>query len=405
MFPLAAAFSIGTAGFFLLAGYEFARSASSSLFIASYGADRLPFVMALSPVGTFALMYSYGLLLTWLGPRVTLAVMTVFSGIGLMVCFLMLRADVTWGTGLLFVLREAYIVVLIEQYWSFIDSTLTRAQARRYNGPICGIASLGAIGGGAVVGLFAERFGTEFFVVMAALLALPATAFGLLAYRLGGEPPDDGLTPSRSQVGWGLFSRYRTLSSLFIIIVSTQVISTALDLHFSLLLEEARPVTDQRTAYLGFFWTGVNVASFVLQFMVAPLLLSRMQPVFVLVLLPVVHVATAGALLVEPSIVTASVAFLVFKSLDYSIFRAAKEILYLPLPFAARYRSKQLIDAFGYRTSKGVTSSAIATAGEGFHLPPILYPVVAISACLLWLVMALSRLSEASQMSEKTLRR
>ena len=158
MRPIAASLCIGGAAFFLLAGYEFARSASSSLFIGKYGADSLPFVMALSPVGTLAFLYSYGILLSWLKPRATLAITTLLSGGGLLACYLLIVENIGWGTALLFILREGYIVVLIEQYWSFIDSTLSEKQAQRYNGPICGFASIGAIAGSTFVGFFAKHW-------------------------------------------------------------------------------------------------------------------------------------------------------------------------------------------------------------------------------------------------------
>ena len=45
----ASALLIGGAAVFTLAGYEFIRSVSSSVFIEAYGTVNLPYVMALSP--------------------------------------------------------------------------------------------------------------------------------------------------------------------------------------------------------------------------------------------------------------------------------------------------------------------------------------------------------------------
>ena len=45
-----------------------------------------------------------------------------------------------------------------------------------------------------------------------------------------------------------------------------------------------------------------------------------------------------------------ALAFFLFKAFDYSIFRAAKEVLYVPLSFDERYRAKEIIDVLGYRT-------------------------------------------------------
>ena len=69
-----AAFCIAAATFFLLAGYELARSASASLFLEAYSSDRLAVVLALGPVGTFLFLYGYARILSRVGPRNALIV-------------------------------------------------------------------------------------------------------------------------------------------------------------------------------------------------------------------------------------------------------------------------------------------------------------------------------------------
>ena len=53
-----------------------------------------------------------------------------------------------------------------------------------------------------------------------------------------------------------------------------------------------------------------------------------------------------------------------FKCIDYSLFRAAKELLYIPLSYDAKYRTKGIIDVFAYRFGKGAASLFEATDGE-----------------------------------------
>jgi ATP/ADP translocase len=75
----------------------------------------------------------------------------------------------------------------------------------------------------------------------------------------------------------------------------------------------------------------------------------------------------------------------VFKVLDYSVFRAVKELLYVPLSFDARYRAKEIIDAFVYRASKGMTAGALAGVGRFVVLPMVTFPAVIAGALLGWL--------------------
>ena len=385
--PVAAMLSISAAALFLLCGYEFVRSVSTSLYIEAYGARNLPWVMALSPVGTLAYVYGYGWLLSRLGARRTLVLTSVLSGIGIAACYLAIRAEIHMATTAIYLLRESYIVLIIEQYWSYINSTLDSKQAKRFNGPICGVASLGAISGGLIVGRMALAMGSEDLLLIAALSLVPAALFGGLAFRLGGEPApqESSGKKHRGHLALDEFRKHRTLVLLALLIAATQAISTVLDLRFSGLLEEAMPSKNERTAYLGNFYATLNTAAFALQFVAAPLLLRWIPLRLVHLAIPAVHIASCALLLAFPTLSMGAAAYLIFKALDYSIFRAGKEILYIPLPFDARYRAKEVIDAFGYRASKGATSGLAALAGLVFgRLPGAVFALMGIIAAAGW---------------------
>ena len=399
--PVAAALTIGLAALFLLCGYEFARGVSVSLFIDVYGTDRLPVVMAVSPIAILLFLCGYGWLLTRLGSRRALLISSLLSGAGIVVCYIAILQGSKLAVGALFVLREGYIVLLIEQYWSFINSTLTPAQARKLNGPICGIASVGAIGGGLLVGKLAVVLGSEQLLLFAAFSVLPAAGLAARAYRIGGEPIATETLTSRDFMGLQLFRRHRILVYLGLLIVATQVVSTVLDLRFSGLLERALPGKDERSAFLGNFWALLNTVALFLQFIAAPVLLSLLSFRQMQLAIPILHLLAAVALLLFPSLTVGAAAFLLFKAVDYSVFRAGKEIFYIPLPFDARYRSKEVIDAFGYRASKGGASALLALAGQVFgRLPGAVYPAVAITALAGWVTVVIG-LTRSSAVSDK----
>lgn len=379
--------AISTAATFLVGGYEFVRSASSSLFITTYGAAMVPYAMTAVPFAVGLVIYGYGLILSRLGARRALSVSMVFSAAVFLACYAGLRQGVELAAAVLYVYRQAYIVLLIEQYWSLINSTLTPEQAKRYNGPIIGGASLGPIICGLIVSRTAETFGTEQFVLLAAASLIPAALLAHLAYRLVGEP-----RPSKKERGGlqghmnlRLFSRSRTLLLLLFVVGITQIVSTSLNLRFYSLLETSIPTLDARTAYLGGFWFGVNSASLVLQFVISPIMLTSLPLRWVHMGIPVVHFAAAAALALHPTLRVAAGAFLLFKCLDYSLFRAAKEVLYIPLSFDARYRAKQVIDTFTYRFSMGLTGGilSVITKAAG-AIPGAAYTVLAMASTLAW---------------------
>ena len=77
--PYWVAVLVGISAAFLFAGYELVRSPSNTLFKAAYGKEGLPYVMAATPVVVLVMLYVYGRLLTWLGPRRTLITTTLVS--------------------------------------------------------------------------------------------------------------------------------------------------------------------------------------------------------------------------------------------------------------------------------------------------------------------------------------
>ena len=388
---------------FTLAGYEFIRSSSTVLFKSAWGADRLPLVMAAMPLVVLAGVALYGWILNRLGPRRTLLVTSLGSSLMILACYLVLLTGSKAITPVLFLFKEFYIVLLIEQYWSYINSSLKPQTARKVNGPITGIAGTGAAIGGTLVGLGAESLGTETLVLLAALALLPGTLVSDLAYRLHGEPAapaiaDGEKSGKRTTLGLGLFKHNPVLLALLSVVLVTQVVAAVLDLKFQGLLSAAYVgEQDRETAFQGWFWGTLNSVVLVLQFVIAPLLLSFFALRWVHLLMPLVHLAAVIAAIMAPSIFTVGLAFFLFKAFDYSVFRAAKEVLYVPLGFEERYRAKEVIDVFGYRTGKGASSAIIVVAQKAGLMMTQYYLAIALVMVLIWLslVFPLTRKREA----------
>lgn len=382
---LGPAAAVAAAAFFLLCGYEFARGSSAALFQQVYGTANLPLVMALIPVAAGMMVYAYHLLLRRLGPKRSLFVSTLASAALLAGCTWGIHAGHDLFRAVLYVFREAYIVLLLEQCWSFVDSAFDEDFAKRFNGIYTGIGSIGAVLGGLIVGGISQKLGTIAMPLFAAALLLPAAYFGNLAYSKQPETPRlkestrDGRPVAKSPP-----AEKRLLWNLFFLVLSSQAISTVLGLAFQSHLQQEIPALDAQTAFSGNYYALLNAASLVLQLAAAPILLKRVPLKIVHFGIPMVHAATALLLLLRPSLLSAGVAFLAFKALDYSLFRICKEMLYIPLSFNGRYRAKQDVDVIGYRLSKGGSSLAIMGMQKAGMAFAGLYPGIALVAALAW---------------------
>ncbi len=162
--------------------------------------------------------------------------------------------------------------------------------------------------------------------------------------------------------------------------VAAQSVAVLLDIAFHQALQAAVPLQDPRTALLGYFWSAVNLFALVLQL--------GALPVPALARAAAAHprrpsrcssaLAALGAV-AFPVLPVLGAVFFISKTVDYSVFRAAKEVLYIPLSFTARYRAKMTVDALIYRSSKGVVSALLSLADRAFGLLPLrLYPLLVV---------------------------
>jgi len=359
--PWFAALSMGVAAAFLLGGYEFIRSTTNTLFKNTYGAEHLPVVMALMPLGLVTALWGYGKLLSRLGPRRTLLATSGLSALCFLVALGALQAGFKPAAGVLYILREVYVVLLIEQYWSFLNSTLSDSDARRFNGPICGLGSLGSILGAMGTAVWSMPWGLPTMIVIGVALILPAAIAADRAFKRCGEPVPKPEEPhGHGALALSLFKTNRMLPLLLVVIMATQVLSTMLDLALQHTLQTYEPRPEEQNALSGWFFAWLNAAAALGQFIVAPLLLRFASLTLVHLIIPLIHLCMCAVLLDDPSFASAGLAYMLFKALDYSVFRAAKEVLYVPYSFDVRYRAKEVIDVFGYRMGKGGTSLVLA---------------------------------------------
>ncbi len=385
-----AVFLAGLSAMFLFCGYEFIRSPAESIFIDRFGADAKPYAIACVPFMMAAMIYGYGRLLSSVGAKKAMAVSMLGSAVFLMLAWLLLGRAGKWLAFLLLVFKESYVVIISEQYWSFINSVLKDEEGKIFNGPMAGLGALGSLAGGWLLGRYAVGLGTETFVVFSAIAILPAAGLFWIGCNNAGEPRPaaDEAGGKKGHLRLSILTENRTVLFIACIIFAAQVVATALDFRFTQLVQDFMPLKDERTAYLGRFWMNVNIFSFSMQFLAAPLLLRYIPRRGILTAIPAVHIVACVLLFINPTLGLASTAFLLFKGMDYSIFRASKETLYIPFSYDTRYRAKQIADAFTYRFAKGVTATCVSGLKAVGSIAPGFYPALGAVFSAVWLALS-----------------
>jgi len=379
--------SLSLAGFLLMASYGIARPLANSLFLQHFDSTDMLWGMALVPVLVTLLLWPYGLLLSKAGPRWTLALSTLLS-------IVLLALPVFWPNRefvfFLYIWKEAYVVLLVEQFWAFANSTYSVKGGKRAYGPVLFIGGLGAVTGNQVVSHFSTSLGTWAVYEGSMLFLVPFCFFMLAAFHYGSESfaAQPAARKRSGGTGIGLLASSPYLLSIAAIIGLGQVMAATLDVTFHAKMSDAVTGLDQRSAFEGQFWSYVNAGSMLMQ-LVTPIVLKLLSVRLLHMLIPLTHMAAVGALLLFPSLATAGIAFAWFKILDYSLFRACKEVLYVPLDFDARYRAKMVIDMVVYRTTKGSAALLLSLVRRVTAVLTAFLPVVAGLSAILWVLFAL----------------
>ena len=183
---------------------------------------------------------------------------------------------------------------------------------------------------------------------------------------------------------------------LVLLIAVIQLVVNLVDYEFNWIVRETFPDTDHRTAIIGQVYAALSVATIILHSMTGPVLRLVGVPA-VLITVPVLIEAGLAAFVVWPGFLAAAVLKVASKCFDYTIFRAAKEILYIPLSYDEKTQGKQVVDVLGYRVAKGGASAlllglaqiaAILRATVVLLVSPLAMALVAI---WLWLSIVVSR--------------
>jgi ATP/ADP translocase len=323
--------------------------------------------------------------------------------------------------GALFVFRESYVQLLTSQHWSFISSILTPSESSRWFAPISGLTSITSALAAAGVGKLSAVLGLQGVLLVAAVVLGGSVGFGRMAYSIaeknGFNPAEEherkkkqkqqlqqlsassssssatrrnvlkSSSPSGHQSNnhrvkdslfakaGDVFKREPTLWALFCEILACQGLSTLLNVCCITRVSEAMPDDAERAGWMGKFFASINVLSCILQFGVLPVTSSYFEPGTLWRGMPLLMLAMTlplafpklglgifgvGGSSADPSLAMVASAFLVMKTLEFSVRRMLDEMVYVPLDYESRFLGKEVIGVLGYRFGKSAASLALS---------------------------------------------
>jgi AAA family ATP:ADP antiporter len=357
--PRASGLLVCSLALVVLFGHAIARPAIESLFLEAHGARGLPTVWIAVAVTALLTVAGYNAAAARypLGQVMVGAVLVSLATLAVLVVIL--------GTGwrlsafCLYVWKDVHIVVLLEALWSFANLVFKQQTARWAYGMFCAAGSVGGISGNLVVGKLALAWSTE--ATLWLLVPLFIVQVGLVAWlaKAAGQPQPQSQSAKGEGSSFALLRNSPYLAWLLVLVGLVQVAITLIDYTYNDAIALAYPDTDARTVVIGRVYATIDGTALALQ-LATGVVLRGLGLRVTLIGIPALLGLVVVSFTMAPRFALMAITKVASKVFDYSLFRAAKEMLYLPLSYGEKTRGKALIDMLTYRVAKGGASLLVA---------------------------------------------
>jgi len=414
--PLGAAIQAGLlfTNFFLIimALYQ-VKPASRSLFIESLGTDQLPYVW----IATAAIL---ALLISWYHRLVARhsRLYVVLGSCGVFIALMIgLRAALAFpalekpASAGFYIFVDIFGVVLVEQFWSLTNTLYSTAQSKRWYGLIGIGGLLGGVAGGELGAVLIRHTSitTIDLPLVAAGILLLLVVLTLVMHRLGLYQERPGVVPVATTAagginGWQSLMRARYLVLIAAILLLAQFAQPLVEYQWLKTVEKVYPQRELRTAFLGDFFSLLSLVAIGVNLVITPLVLRYLGVVGGLLVQPLILGVSAMGFMIQPVLTTAAILKISDRGLSYSINRASRELLYVPIDPVLIYQAKAWIDMFGYRLFKVLGSALILILTQWLPLGigPTQLSWVVLAICVTWIGTALAAGREYHRLGPQT---
>jgi AAA family ATP:ADP antiporter len=136
------------------------------------------------------------------------------------------------------------------------------------------------------------------------------------------------------------------------VLLLAQLVSPLIDYQFLNTVEASYPEREARTAFLSLFLSMMGLISVGINLGITPIIHRYFGAIVGLLIQPLLISLFSWVFLFHATLFLGSAAKISDRGLSYSINRASKELLYVPIDPVVIYQAKAWIDMFGYRIFK-----------------------------------------------------
>lgn len=334
------------------------KPASRSLILDVMKANELPYVWIGSALTLFIFIAVYHQLLKhFRRENIVLATALLFTTMLIAFRFIFDVAG-TFSATALYIFVDIFGVVMVEQFWSLANSIYSSRDGKKWYGIVGTGGLLGGVAGSSIAALliqFTPVTTPDLLLVAAGIVAIIAL-LTVLMRRMGlyqvSAVPGSSLLKTNHRNMFSLFKNNHYLMLIAAALLMAQLISPIVDFLFMQTVEKNYPDRESRTAILSIFFSVLSTFSIVVNLIITPILLNVFGILSGLLVQPFVIAVTTFGFGLYPGFISATIMKISDRGLSYSLTRATKELLYIPVETVLMYQAKAWIDMFGYRTFK-----------------------------------------------------
>lgn len=345
----------------------------------------------------------FGLLVSRLRRLTFITTTYAFFGFSLVAFYLVMTQapnviGVTTGQ-VFYVWFSVFNLFITMVFWAVMADRFTLDQGKRFFGVIAVGGTCGAIFGPWLTSVLAEPLGTPaLLLVSTGFLALALVACWAITHiqpdRIGRTHDTRPAIDERELIGGRAWEGFRAVfRSRYLLGIATYVIILAIVVTFIYftrlqMVAELGESTDQRTTLFARIDLITQMATLVMQALVAGHLMKRLGVHITLALLPLTTVLGFIGLAMVGSLAALITLEASFRAVQRAIMRPARETLYTVASREDKYKAKAFIDTFVYRGGDVVGAQVEGLLGRlGMGLAAV--ASVAVPLALMWAVLGL----------------
>jgi AAA family ATP:ADP antiporter len=381
--------------FLIILAYYQLKPASRSLFIESLGAQRLPYIWIATAV-TMGLFIAYYHRLVERHSRIKVVLGTCLTICILLVIFrLLLQYPGSVAPACFYVFVDILSVVLVEQFWSLTNSIYTTHEGKSWYGLVGTGGLVGGVAGGWVSATLIKHtpLQTPDLLLTAAGFIGIILVLTWLMGRVGIYCEVDQLVRPQpvASGGWRILRHSRYLLLIAAVLLLAQLASPLVEYQFMNSVESAYPEREARTAFLSLFFSVMGIMSIAVNLGITPLVHRYLGAIAGLLVQPVMIIIFSWCFFLRSTLFFSCATKISDRALSYSINRASKELLYVPVDSVLIYQAKAWIDMFGYRLFKVAGSVVILlfTQWLPFQVSVPQLSWFTVSICSIWIAFIL----------------